>query len=69
MWLIRMIICRRPIPPDDHLQEAGPSCYSFAKGRSIHNNNDINDKDRDNENDNDKNNVTTTTTKTTTDQG
>ena len=25
-----MIICKRPVPPDDHLQEAGPSGWSFA---------------------------------------
>ena len=30
-----MIICKRPVHPDDHLQEAGPSGWSFAKGRSI----------------------------------
>ena len=23
-WSIQMIICKRPTPPDDHLQEAGP---------------------------------------------
>ena len=27
-----MIICKRLAPPDDHLQEAGPSRLSFAKG-------------------------------------
>ena len=40
-----IIICKRPAPldkhlqevvlPDDHLQEAGPSGWSFARGRSI----------------------------------
>ena len=25
-----MIICKRPAPPNDHLQEAGPSGWSFA---------------------------------------
>ena len=26
-----MIICKRPVPPDDHLQEAGHSGYSSCK--------------------------------------
>ena len=30
---LRMIICKRPAPLDDHLQEAGPSGSSFARGR------------------------------------
>ena len=30
-----MIICKRPVQPDDHLQEASPSRWSFAWGRSI----------------------------------
>ena len=30
-----MIICKRPDPPDDHLQEAGSSRWSFASGRMI----------------------------------
>ena len=29
-----MIICKWPVPPDDHLQIAGPSGWSFARGRS-----------------------------------
>ena len=33
-----MIICKRPVPPDDHLQVAGPSKWSFARGRSNNNN-------------------------------
>ena len=32
---LRMIICKRPAPPDDHLQEAGPSGSSFARGRPL----------------------------------
>ena len=24
-WFLQMIICKRSAPPDDHLQEAGPS--------------------------------------------
>ena len=32
---LRMIICKRPALPDDHLQEAGPSGSSFARGRSL----------------------------------
>ena len=31
----RMIICNRPDPPDDHLQEAGSSVWSFARGRIL----------------------------------
>ena len=31
----RWIICKRPVHPDDHLQEASPSRLSFARGRSI----------------------------------
>ena len=27
-----MIICKKPVPLDDHLQEAGPSRWSFARG-------------------------------------
>ena len=30
-----MIICKRPNPPDDHLQEASSSRWSFARGWSI----------------------------------
>ena len=30
-----MIICKSPAPPDDYLQEAGPSGWSFARGRSL----------------------------------
>ena len=30
-----MIICKRPVSPDDHLQKAVPSRWSFARGRSI----------------------------------
>ena len=64
-----MIICKRLDPPDDHLQEAGSSVWSFAKDRILwmnnenandndddnDNNNDIDD-DNDNDNDNDKDN-------------
>ena len=32
MWLIRMIICKKPVPPINHLQEAGQSGHSFARG-------------------------------------
>ena len=32
---LRMIICKRPAPPDDHLQEAGPSRSSFVRGRPL----------------------------------
>ena len=30
-----MIICKRTVPPDDHLQKAVPSRWSFARGRPI----------------------------------
>ena len=30
-----MIICKRPVPPDDHMQEAGPSVRLFERGRSL----------------------------------
>ena len=30
-----MIICKRPVPLDDHLQEAGPYEWSIARGRSL----------------------------------
>ena len=32
---LRMIICKRPVPPDDHLQEASPSVSSFARGQPL----------------------------------
>ena len=32
---LRMIICKRPVPQDHHLQEAGPSGWPFARGRSL----------------------------------
>ena len=32
---LRMIICKRPVPPDDHLQEVGPFGSSFARGRPL----------------------------------
>ena len=32
---LQMIICKRPAPPDDHLQEAGPFGSSFARGRPL----------------------------------
>ena len=32
---LRMIISKRPVPLDHHLQEAGPSGSSFAKGRPL----------------------------------
>ena len=35
---LRMIICKRPAPPDDHLQMAGPSKWSFVRGWSNNNN-------------------------------
>ena len=34
-WSIRMIICKRPPHPDNHLQEACPSGWSVARGLSI----------------------------------
>ena len=35
-WLWwQMIICKRPDPPDDHLQEASPSGWWFARGRPL----------------------------------
>ena len=34
-WSIHKIICKRTVPPDDHLQKAVPSRWSFARGRSI----------------------------------
>ena len=30
-----MIICKSPAPPDDHLQEAGPSGSSFSRGQPL----------------------------------
>ena len=30
----RIIFCKRPVPPDDHLREAGSSGWSFASGRN-----------------------------------
>ena len=30
-----MIICKSPAPPDDHLQDAGPSGSSFERGRPL----------------------------------
>ena len=30
-----MMICKRPVPPDNHLQEAGPSGWSFARGQPL----------------------------------
>ena len=32
---LRMIICKRPVPSDDHLQEACPFGWSFARGRPL----------------------------------
>ena len=32
---LRMIICKRLAPLDDHLQEAGPSGSSFVRGRAL----------------------------------
>ena len=32
---LRMIICKRPVPPDDHLYEASASVSSFARGRPL----------------------------------
>ena len=29
------MIFKRPVPPDDHLQEAGPFRWSFARGKSL----------------------------------
>ena len=31
----RMIICKRPVPPYDHLQEARSSGWSFARGQIL----------------------------------
>ena len=31
----QMIICKRPVPPDDHLQEDRSSGWSFARGRTL----------------------------------
>ena len=31
---LRMIICKRPAPPHHHFQQAGPSGWPFARGRS-----------------------------------
>ena len=33
-----MILCKRPDPPDDHLQEAGSYGWSFAKTKNNNNN-------------------------------
>ena len=33
--LIRMMICKRPVDQDDHLQKADPSRWTFARCRSI----------------------------------
>ena len=30
---LRMVFCKRLVPPYDHLQEAGSSIWSFARGR------------------------------------
>ena len=32
---LQMIICKRPVLPDHHLQEAGPSGWPSARGRSL----------------------------------
>ena len=32
---LRMIICKRPVPPNDHLKEACPSRWLFARGWPI----------------------------------
>ena len=29
-WPLQMIICKRPAPPDDHLEDAGPFRWSFT---------------------------------------
>ena len=34
-WSLQMIICKRPVPPGDHLQQADPSRWSFARGRPL----------------------------------
>ena len=38
-WLVwqgwRKIICKRPVPPDDHLQEARSSGWSFTRGQIL----------------------------------
>ena len=55
-----MIICKRPVHLDDHLQKAGSSGWQFARGRSllviICNNNNNNDIDESNNNNNKNNN-------------
>ena len=44
-----MIICKWPDPPDDHLQEAGSSGWSIARGRILQTIIWNNDNDNDNE--------------------
>ena len=39
---LRMIVCKRPVAPDHHLQEAGPSGWSFARVMPLQNNNNNN---------------------------
>ena len=56
-----MIICKRPVHLDDHLQKAGSSGWQFARGRSLlviicNNNNNNNDIDESNNNNNKNNN-------------
>ena len=46
-----MIICKRLAPPNDHLQYAGPSRWSFAGGRPLRM---INNNKKDNNDNNNK---------------
>ena len=34
-WLLRMMVCKRPVPLNDHLKEARPSRWLFARGSPI----------------------------------
>ena len=56
---ILLIICKWPVPQDDHLQEAGSSRWSFARGQILRmiicNNNNDNNIDIDNDISNDIN--------------
>ena len=35
LLLLQMIICKRPVPLDDHFKEAGPFGWSFVRGRPL----------------------------------
>ena len=45
-----MIICKRPDPPDNQLQEAGSSGKSFARGNNNNKNNNNNNNNNNNSN-------------------